>query len=246
MRAILTYHSLDESGSPISLSPDAFRAHCEWLSRGEVSVVSLEDLLETPASTDAVALTFDDAFANFYEVALPILRDHAWPATVFVVTGHVGGNNAWGGEESAGIPTLPLMDWKQLEEVAAGGIQLAPHTVHHPALTDVDDQLLDRELTESKEKLRDAVGASDTAFAYPYGAVNERVRHATARVFPLAVTTEFDVLGASPDPLLLPRLDAFYFKDATMLAAWGSPRFRRFVRWRGRLRALKRTLTRAT
>ena len=245
MRGILTYHSLDESGSAISLKPSAFRAHCDWLSRSRVAVLSLPELLETPPHIDAVALTFDDAFANISEVALPALSEHEWPATVFVVTGHVGATNAWGGKDATGIPTLPLMDWDQLAGVAGAGLEVAAHTVHHPRLTEVDDALLEQELTDSKTRLLERLGTSSDVFAYPYGAVDDRVREAAAAVFSVAVTTDFDTLDDAPDPLLLPRLDAFYFQDTTMLAAWGSPRFRRFIRWRRRLRALRRTLTRA-
>ena len=65
MRAILTYHSIDPSGSPISVSPAAFRRHIEWLASGRVRVVRLEELMRLPAGEDAVALTFDDGFAKF-------------------------------------------------------------------------------------------------------------------------------------------------------------------------------------
>ena len=40
MRAILTYHSIDESGSPISVDPDAFRRHVRWLASGRVRVTT--------------------------------------------------------------------------------------------------------------------------------------------------------------------------------------------------------------
>ena len=35
MRAILTYHSIDASGSPISCAPDAFGRHVSWRLRDE-------------------------------------------------------------------------------------------------------------------------------------------------------------------------------------------------------------------
>ena len=44
MRAILTYHSIDSSGSPISLSEEAFRAHVRFFGSGRVAVVPLADL----------------------------------------------------------------------------------------------------------------------------------------------------------------------------------------------------------
>ncbi len=240
MRAILTYHSLDDSGSAISVSPTAFRAHAEWLARSSVEVVGLADLLRTPPETNAVALTFDDAFANFTTVAEPILREYGWPATVFAVPGYVGQNNAWGGVEVKGIPTLPLMGWDALARLAASGIEVAPHTMHHVDLTQVDDTVLETELTEGCAALRNRLPTDCRSFAYPYGALDARVKEATGRHFDLAVSTRFDVLGTTPDPLDLPRLDAFYFRDARMLEAWGTPRFLRLVQWRRALRGIKR------
>ena len=70
MKAILTYHSIDPSGSPISVSPDAFEAHVRWLSTGRVRVVPLEELGQLSADVDAVAITFDDGFENFSTHAL--------------------------------------------------------------------------------------------------------------------------------------------------------------------------------
>ena len=84
MRAILTYHSVDESGSPISIAPAAFRRHVAWLAAHGPRVVSVDELLRLPPTAAAVALTFDDAFVNFADLAWPLLREHRLPATVFV------------------------------------------------------------------------------------------------------------------------------------------------------------------
>ena len=96
MRAILTYHSIDDSGSPISVAPEEFRAHVRWLSSGLVRVVPLAELVTLPPEEEAVAITFDDAFQNFASVAAPLLYEHGLPATLFVVSGRVGRDNAWG------------------------------------------------------------------------------------------------------------------------------------------------------
>ena len=108
MRAILTYHSIDDSGSPISVSRQSFARHMEFLSDADLDVVPLAALVRTRSpKRDAVALTFDDGFANFMDEAVPHLRAHDFPSTVFVVTGHVGGTNSWGGSVVQGIPNLP-------------------------------------------------------------------------------------------------------------------------------------------
>ena len=115
MRAILTYHSIDSSGSPISLSEESFRAHVRFFGSGRVNVVPLAELASVPDEKDAVALTFDDGFLNFTSSAMPVLAHLGFPATVFVVSGAVGTSNSWGGHEANGIPMLPLMSWTDLQ-----------------------------------------------------------------------------------------------------------------------------------
>lgn len=243
MRAILTYHSLDTSGSPISLDPDTFRAHVRWLARAPVQVLTLEALVQAPPGQPAVALTFDDAFANFETEALPALREHGFPVTLFVPTGHVGGSNAWGGRSEAGIPTLPLLDWDGVARVAEAGVTLGAHTVSHPHLTAcADDRLLD-ELTAPPRVLRERTGQTVDTLAYPYGDADARVRSAAERVCRLACSTRYALL-ADDDAFDLPRLDAFYFRDGARLEAFGTPAFARWVRFRERLRALRRVLRR--
>ena len=94
MRAILTYHSIDPSGSPISIDQPTFARHVAWLASGAARVVDVGELLTLSDQDDAVAITFDDGFANLRDQAWPLLREHDWPATVFVVSDLAGTTNA--------------------------------------------------------------------------------------------------------------------------------------------------------
>ena len=67
---ILTYHSIDDSGSVISVSPAQFRRHMQILTEKRIRVVPLRDVQATPG---AVALTFDDGYRNLVEHAAPVL-----------------------------------------------------------------------------------------------------------------------------------------------------------------------------
>jgi hypothetical protein len=77
MRAVLTYHSIDESGSVVSVPEAAFRSHVEWLASGAVRVVPLEELLSMDDGVDAVAITFDDGPESFGAVA-PVVGVAEW------------------------------------------------------------------------------------------------------------------------------------------------------------------------
>lgn len=242
MRAILTYHSIDPSGSPISISADAFRAHVRFLSSGAVPVVPLADLPSRTAEP-AVALTFDDAFANFADVALPLLRDHALPATLFVVSDRVGGDNEWGGHPVAGIPTLPLMDWDQLGAAASSGVEIGAHTRTHPDLAAVEATRLEDEVSGCADAIAARTGKRPASFAYPYGAVTEAAATVARRTYRQSCTTDLRALAPGDDLALLPRLDAYYFREPGQLEQWGTPRFRRRLWLRAQGRRVRRFMT---
>jgi len=241
MRAILTYHSIDSSGSPVSVSEETFRAHARFLGSGRVGVVPLADLPALPDEEDAVALTFDDGFLNFSRLAMPLLADLGLPATVFVVSDAVGTTNAWGGREVPGIPTLPLMGWKELHSVRDAGFEIGAHTRRHPDLTTVSGEQLEDETAGCVDRISSELGERPHSFAYPYGAVNEAVARHSRRLFERSVTTELRPLAPDDDTALLPRLDAWYFRQPGALEGWGTSSFRRrlWIRAQGRrVRAL--------
>ncbi|MBK6420814.1 MAG: polysaccharide deacetylase family protein [Gemmatimonadetes bacterium] len=242
MRAILTYHSLDGSGSPISVAPEAFGRHVAWLVSGRVRVVDLAELQALPPEADAVALTFDDAFQNFVAVAAPLLRAHRLPATVYVVPGHVGGTNAWGGVSDPRVPTLPLADWDALGRLVEAGVRLGAHTRSHPHLTRVPPAQLADELVGAQEAIRQATGQRPDCIAYPYGDVDATVAARAAATYRLGVTTELRAMGAREDPLRLPRLDMYYLRDPGRLEAWGSTAFAGRLWLRAQARRLRATL----
>ena len=237
MRAILTWHSIDDSGSPVSVHPDAFARQVAWLASGGVRVVPLERLAAGDDDAPAVALTFDDAFANFADQAWPRLRDAGLPVTLFVVSGHAGRTNAWGGTDAPGIPTLPLLDWDALGALASAGVELGAHTHTHPDLTGVDDARLADELGRCADEMTAHTGTAPAAFAYPFGAVDARVAGAAASRYRRAVTTDLRALGDREDTLRLPRIDAWYLQAPGRLERWGT---RAFAAWLGVRRAGRR------
>lgn len=242
MRAILTYHSIDPSGSVISVDADRWRAHARWLGSGAVRVLGLEELVRGDSEGDTVALTFDDGFANFADEAWPPLREHALPVTLFVVSDHAGRTNAWSGKNHPDVPTLPLLAWDAIARLAEEGVTIGAHTRTHPDLRTLDPSALADELEGAAERIAAETGRRPSAFAYPYGATDERVTAAAGRAYRLACTTEFRALEPGEDPSALPRLDAFYFRAPGRLESWGSGSFRRYVWLRGRARRVRSAL----
>ena len=236
------YHSIDASGSPISVGRDTFRAHVRWLAGGRVRVVPLEELPRIDPETDAVALTFDDAFANFATEAAPLLQEHGLPVTLFVVTDRAGNTNAWGGQSAPGIPTLPLLDWPELRRMAEAGVTLGGHTRNHPRLFGMGESGLRDEIQGCADRIESETGTRPMTFAYPYGAYDERAATVAASTYAVACTTDLRVLGKADRSHLLPRLDMYYFQHPGRLEAWGNPSFQWRLRIRARARGLRQAL----
>ena len=236
------YHSIDDSGSPISVGRDSFRAHVTWLASGRVKVVPLEEILAGEPSTDAVALTFDDGFANFATEAAPLLLERRLPVTLFVVADQAGKTNAWGGYEPAGIPVLPLLGWTELGRLAEAGVTLGGHTRTHPPLIGLSPEALREEIAGSAERIETECGVRPGTFAYPYGAYDQAAVAAVADVYRLGCTTELKLLGKAESSHLLPRLDMYYFQRHGRLEAWGNRSFQWRLAVRRRARAIRQAL----
>lgn len=235
---ILTYHSLDMSGSSISVAPELFRRHMDLLARVPERVVPLADIQKCPGT---IAITFDDGFRNFHEYAFPILRAYGLPATVFVVSGYCGGRNDWPTQVS-GVPVLELMGWDALAEIAEQGIALGAHTVSHPLLTAIGEEQIEAELENCRLAIERRTGRRVETFAYPYGAANGKVRNAVGRHFQIACGTHLDVLAPESNPLELPRLDCYYLQRSFWFERLTSPLGRSYILARRGLRAFRQLL----
>jgi peptidoglycan/xylan/chitin deacetylase (PgdA/CDA1 family) len=227
----------------VSLSRETLIEHAGFLAAGRVKVLPLADLPALPDEQDAVALTFDDGFRNFASEAMPVLREKALPATVFVVSDAVGATNAWGGRELAGIPTLPLMDWDQLQAVASAGFEIGAHTRRHPHLTTLSASQVHDEAEGCVERIHAELGRRPGRFAYPYGDVNDAVARVARDLFTHSVTTEHRPLANNDDSARIPRLDAFYFQRPGALEEWGTPSFRHRIWMRGQARRVRELVT---
>jgi peptidoglycan/xylan/chitin deacetylase (PgdA/CDA1 family) len=246
MRAILTYHSIDTSGSPISVHPDAFDRHIAWLRSGQVRVATIHDLVALPHTEDAVAITFDDGFANFSDLVAPRLLGHGLPVTLFVVSEQVGKTNRWRDCAEAGIPDLPLLDWPALARLREQGAVLGAHSRTHVDLTRLGRGQIEDEVNGSAETIERQVGVRPDVFAYPYGRLNASVTEIVSRAFRYGCTTELSTLPCAVVPAQLPRLDMYYFQSPERLTRWGTPAFERYITLRHGMRRVRQMLASTT
>lgn len=213
---ILTYHSISAGSSPLCIPPEIFAEQMEWLAREGGCVVPLAKMVDLlarkqPFPPKTVALTFDDAFRDFYQEALPVLRRWRLPATVFVVTTRAGDTNRWPGQP-AWCEQLPLMNWEEIKQVAGEGIDVGCHSRTHPALPELDEQALREEVLTGKKELEAQIGRPVESFCYPYGSWSPPVRALVRQHYRAACSTKMARISPDADPHSLPRIDVFYLR----------------------------------
>jgi peptidoglycan/xylan/chitin deacetylase (PgdA/CDA1 family) len=122
-----------------------------------------------------VAITFDDAFENLIENAVPILKKANLPAGIFVPAGNLGHLPQWSISPDCADRTEKIMTAEQISQLDKDGFGILSHTVSHAKLTKLDDEQLLYELNNSKECLEAIVGHEVLGISYPHGDHNDRI-----------------------------------------------------------------------
>jgi peptidoglycan/xylan/chitin deacetylase (PgdA/CDA1 family) len=214
--SILTYHSLDIGGSVVSIEPGAFAGQMASLASRGFRGISLREAINHRTDRgswpeDRVVITFDDGYANMYEEAMPALAKHGFTATVFIVSGHIGGYNDWTAPP-AGLGKRAMLTWEQVSNLAAAGIEIGAHTRNHPDLRGLSPPESEDEIVASREEIENRLGQTVESFAFPYGHTSRDSMEIVRREFRAACNTR---LRRASDEALhqLPRVDMYYLRS---------------------------------
>lgn len=218
---ILTYHSLDSSGSVISTAPTIFRKQMAWLHQKGFQTLSLAEAARLvrvgqPFRERTCVVTFDDGYETVYRDAFPVLQEFGFTATVFLITGYCGKQNSWPGHVSP-VGEQPLLSWAQIEEMSRHRIEFGSHTVTHPDLASVTRGDAEREMRESKQTIQERLGRDVEVFAYPYGTYAPWTVDLAREHFSGACSTILGKVASGADPALLPRVDMYYFSSQWLM-----------------------------
>ncbi len=192
---VLAYHLIGAgTGSPVDLPAALFRRQLDELAEharpvdlaSGVAAIGAGREPDDPAAArrPAVAVTFDDAYANFAAHAWPLLAERGIPATLFVPVGFLDGSCP---APIRGTGHLPPIPWSELRELAAAGLAIGSHTWSHPDLTRLPDAQVRDELRRSRAALEERLGVPVTSFCYPRGLWSRRLEPRVGEVYELAV-----------------------------------------------------------
>jgi peptidoglycan/xylan/chitin deacetylase (PgdA/CDA1 family) len=94
------------------------------------------------------------------------------------------------------MPDAPLVDADQLRTLASLGVEVGAHGMEHVFMPGLSDAELRRNTQEASDALADLVGRKPRAFAYPGGALDDRVAAAVEQAgFRVAFSVARDDLG---------------------------------------------------
>jgi peptidoglycan/xylan/chitin deacetylase (PgdA/CDA1 family) len=219
----LMYHSIvaeplndpDQMTTPLGL----FRDQMAHLASQGYRVADAADVVGRlrrgePIQSKTVVLTFDDGYADNLHLALPVLQEHGFSATVFFVTSALDGRiehayTGWKGR---------YLGWDEARELLATGVMKAGcHSRTHRRLRGLPPDELREETLGAKRRMEDRLGCAVDLFAYPFGAYNAcdgTVRVAVEQAgFAGAFTTIFGANEAEADCFWLRRSRISWCED---------------------------------
>lgn len=238
---ILTYHSLEDSGSVISTSPSAFGMQMKYLAQNGYQSLSLAEAVvfideRKPFPAKAFVMTFDDGYQNNYTRAFPIMREFGFKGTIFLISAYC--EKSWPGDGSS-LEARPMLSWSEIKEMHKYGIEFGAHTSTHPDLTRIPIGQAEWEVRQSKEAIQDRLGTEVTTFAYPYGRLNAIVREIARGQFRAACSTRLGRVEVADDPFSLKRIDMYFLSDFRFFSKLATTRLAWYLAFRQVLRDLK-------
>lgn len=168
---VLFYHRVaDTHLNEWTIRPRDFQRRLDWMERrfDFVSLAEAQRRLREGNPRPAVALTFDDGYAENCEFALPLLLKRRIPFAYFVATDFVLHGKAFPHDEGEYLapPNTP----EQIRALADAGVEIGAHTRTHRDLGKVDClDMLQEEVLGSAEDLEEITDRPVRYFAFPYG-----------------------------------------------------------------------------
>jgi peptidoglycan/xylan/chitin deacetylase (PgdA/CDA1 family) len=159
------------------VDPAVFEAQLKYLKAQGYETITLSEMNRAflgafPLPEKPVILTFDDAYADFYANAYPLLKKYQAKANLSVITGMIGGDH---------------LTWEQILEVSGKNVEIVSHTQNHLDLSSASAETVRSELSTSRDELIKQVGNVPRFLVYPSGKYSDDV---------IAVAKELGYLGA--------------------------------------------------
>jgi peptidoglycan/xylan/chitin deacetylase (PgdA/CDA1 family) len=171
---VLMYHKVDELQPNVRypgnyVAPPAFERQMDALLKWGYRSIGFGQWLDyvhgrASLPDKPLIVTFDDGYTCFDRNAWPILRGRDMGATVFLVSGQIGGTNAWDADEVQ----ERLLDAERIRALQADGVDFGSHSHSHLPLAKIPHADAFAELTRTRAALTELLGREVDVVAYPF------------------------------------------------------------------------------
>ncbi len=202
-RTVIIYYHAVSAEDKIS-----FARQINYLAK-HYKVVKLSEILPSVHRyrRNAVAITFDDAFENLFENAIPILAERLMPAVIFAPAGNLGEMPRWDILPDCKESREKVMSREQLIEADTTLTEIHSHTMTHARLTEISPDALWDELIDSKKELEKILGHPVRAISYPHGSCDKAVFEMSQKAgYEYGFTIEPETVTSQNDKMALPRV----------------------------------------
>ncbi len=167
---VLLYHDVvvGTPGDRWTVNRDALAAQLDAiLDSGRTALTASQfaaRVLDSPESTEGLcAITFDDGYASFAELAMPLLEERGLPSTAYLTTGLL--------DQPGMLSRAGAVDVYRTK-----GVEVGAHAVRHRHLDLLSAADAQVEVEASRADLAELTGEAPISFAYPHGSFSRKVR----------------------------------------------------------------------
>jgi len=172
---ILMYHYVselplnpDRYRLDLTVLPEDFQAQLQYLAEAGYHTITLTDLYlyltqGVPLPEKSIVLTFDDGYRDAYEVVFPMLLEHGFTGTFFVLA------------TPAHLESPDYLTWAQMKEMSDAGMEIQSHGRDHVDLSGRSYDYLIYQTLGIQEAIHYHTGRLPRFFCYPSGRYDDNL-----------------------------------------------------------------------
>lgn len=163
---VLMYHSVHpEKGEGLTISTQKLEAQFQYLVENGFKSYHFKELINLRKfeSKKNIVITFDDAYINQLELAVPLLKKYKLKATFFVPLNYLGKADEWNAASEA------IMNLEQLRSLDSQVIELGYHSFYHNKYPELSEAEIEEDCRLCQEFVLKNKLLFSPVLAYPYG-----------------------------------------------------------------------------
>ena len=208
--SLMLHEISDSEFSGVDLPINKFSEFCFVVKQTGYKLCSAEEYFNSENKSNLIICTFDDGYKSVFKLALPILKNYSFTATVFVCPKHIGKVNDWNPKDKL---TRFHMTLDELLELKYEGWEIGSHGTEHISFHRLDENEILLSVKESKLLLEKHFGII-YSFAYPYGDTSQIIETIVKQHYSNVFTTN---LGGTHVLLDRHRIKRYIFDELQSL-----------------------------